>query len=697
MTEFTIPLGCLPLTPLLDAINDFFTPIQCYNEGDVLLLNTQLFTEMESTRIDMLVVEEEGVCDVNVGNGECQQGNEQHLEGSEKLEEPKVGMVFSSQDDVYRYYTNYGIQQGFRVNRRSTRCDDYGILRYFTFACSREKKRVSTSKNRYSNLTSGTNCQAKIRTIMQCDGSFKLSGVVLEHNHPLTPGETRCFKYKKLDQDAKTRVRQQSRTSDIVQTGICETLMVGDKRSRNNYGQVKTLMPEEGDAAVLQNFFVKMQTRSSNFFYVMDMDEDCTVRNIFWADARSRAAYEDFGDVVTLDTSNLGNKFVMPLVPFVGVNHHGQAILLGCALLSNEAVGTFLWLFKSWLACMMGIPPKAIITDQSQAIQKAVQTVFPNVQYRWCLWQVMKKTREKLKGCSQYEAIKISLQNSVCESTSKDEFEDEWRKVIEKYGLHDNEWLKELYVERHRWVPIYTKETFWAGMSTARRSESSCALFNGHVNSKTTLKQFLEQYDNLIRSKVEKESRADYESLYSRYDCITHYEIEKQFQEVYTNKKFKEFQEEIMGKLYCYTSLVKEGDSIFVIQVTEHVKVGDSEKDAKFIVNFNAVDCELNCTCHLFEFSGIICRHTLSVLTQSKVQQVPSKYILSRWRKDIKRKCSFVKANYKDLDVNPTAQRYDEMCKYFHEVATMSADCKDQSITVMNALHELKAKIGMPV
>ncbi|RZC57929.1 hypothetical protein C5167_005231, partial [Papaver somniferum] len=250
-TTTTVSLGCLPVTPWLDAINDFFTPIQCYNEGDVLLLNNQHFTEMKSTGIDMLAVEEEGVCDVNVGNGQCQQGNEQHLEGSEKLEEPKVGIVFSSQDDVYRYYANYGIQQGFRVHRRSTRCDDHGILKYFTYACSREKKRVSTSKNRYSNLTSGTNCQAKIRTIMQCDGSFILSVVALEHNHPLTPGETHCFKYKKLDQDAKTRVRQQSRTGDIVQSGVCEKLMVGDKRSRNNYGQVKTSILEEGDDAVL--------------------------------------------------------------------------------------------------------------------------------------------------------------------------------------------------------------------------------------------------------------------------------------------------------------------------------------------------------------------------------------------------------------------------------------------------------------
>jgi hypothetical protein len=26
----------------------------------------------------------------------------------------------------------------------------------------------------------------------------------------------------------------------------------------------------------------------------------------------------------------------MPFAPFVGVNHHGQSMLLGCALLSNE-------------------------------------------------------------------------------------------------------------------------------------------------------------------------------------------------------------------------------------------------------------------------------------------------------------------------------------------------------------------------
>ena len=105
-----------------------------------------------------------------------------------------------------------------------------------------------------------------------------------------------------------------------------------------------------------------MQAHSEKFFYVIDVDEEFRIRNLFWADARSRAMYESFGDVVSFDTTYLTNKYDMPFAPFVGVNHHGQSILLGCGLSSSEDTDTFVWLFKSWLSCMSNNPPKAIIT-----------------------------------------------------------------------------------------------------------------------------------------------------------------------------------------------------------------------------------------------------------------------------------------------------------------------------------------------
>ncbi|XP_022872026.1 uncharacterized protein LOC111391106 [Olea europaea var. sylvestris] len=100
------------------------------------------------------------------------------------------------------------------------------------------------------------------------------------------------------------------------------------------------------------------------------------------ADNRSRQAYKEFGDIVTFDTTYLTNKYDMPSAPFVGVNHHGQSILLGCGLLSNEDTGTFVWLFKTWLKCMYGHPPHGIITDQDKAMQNAIEIVFLNTKHR---------------------------------------------------------------------------------------------------------------------------------------------------------------------------------------------------------------------------------------------------------------------------------------------------------------------------
>ena len=77
------------------------------------------------------------------------------------------------------------------------------------------------------------------------------------------------------------------------------------------------------------------------------MDEESRLKNVFWADPRSRATYKDFRDVVTFDTTYLINKYDMSFAPFVGVNHHGHSILLGCGLISHEDTKTFMWLFDT--------------------------------------------------------------------------------------------------------------------------------------------------------------------------------------------------------------------------------------------------------------------------------------------------------------------------------------------------------------
>lgn len=106
--------------------------------------------------------------------------------------------------------------------------------------------------------------------------------------------------------------------------------------SQNYLDKVRRLRLVEGDAAAMHSYFMRMKANNFDFLYAMDLNEKGRLRNVFWADARSRAACKEFGDVVTFDTTYLVNRYDMPFAPFVGVNHHGQSILLGCGLISHE-------------------------------------------------------------------------------------------------------------------------------------------------------------------------------------------------------------------------------------------------------------------------------------------------------------------------------------------------------------------------
>ena len=130
-------------------------------------------------------------------------------------------------------------------------------------------------------------------------------------------------------------------------------LPFGEKDCRNRFDKARRLRLGMGGARALRDYFVRMQEKDDRFYYVMDVDDRYRLRNVFWADARIRATCEYFGDVIIFDTTYL-NSYKIPFAPFVGVNHHGQSILLGCGLISNENVDTFVWLFESLTKCSSG-------------------------------------------------------------------------------------------------------------------------------------------------------------------------------------------------------------------------------------------------------------------------------------------------------------------------------------------------------
>lgn len=105
-----------------------------------------------------------------------------------------------------------------------------------------------------------------------------------------------------------------------------------------------------------------MKAVNEEFYFDLEIDEGDKIKNIFWANASCRGAYEDFGDCITFDTTYKTNKHLMPLGVFVGVNHHLQSTIFGCALVRDESEDSFVWLFQTFLKCMNGKQPTIILT-----------------------------------------------------------------------------------------------------------------------------------------------------------------------------------------------------------------------------------------------------------------------------------------------------------------------------------------------
>ncbi|XP_015383085.2 protein FAR1-RELATED SEQUENCE 5-like [Citrus sinensis] len=269
-------------------------------------------------------------------------------------------------------------------------------------------------------------------------------------------------------------------------------------------------------------------------------------------------------------------------------------------------------------------------------MKKAIQIIFPDTRHRWCLWHILKKVPEKLGRYAEYHAIKVSLLSVVYDLHTPVEFEEAWHDMLVRYDLRNNQWLNDLYEERNRWVPAFVKTTFWAGMSTTQRSESMNAFFDGYVNSKTTLKQFVEKYEKAMESKIEKEWQADARSFSQRLPCRTSFAMEKQVEEVYTISKFQDFQQELVNKIYC---------EVFSCGRSEYEVIENDEKSREktFRVIFEKDEGEIRCVCSMFEYKGILCKHAIAVLSRNRVQLLPEKYILRRWRKDVRRFSSKVK------------------------------------------------------
>ena len=443
------------------------------------------------------------------------------------------------------------------------------------------------------------------------------------------------------------------------------------------------------DAQNLLEYFKKMQAENPGFFYAIQLDEDNHMSNVFWADARSRTAYSYFCDAVSLDTTYRVYQYKVPFVPFTGVNHHGQTILFGCALLLDDSEDSFVWLFKTFLTAMNDRQPVSITTDQDRAIQTAVSLVFPQARHCLSKWHVLREGQEKLAHvCHMHPNFQVELYNCINLTETIEEFDSSWNSILDKYELRKNDWLQSLYNARAQWVPAYFRDSFFAAISPNHGFDGS--FFHGFVNQQTTLPMFFRQYEQAMEMWFEKEMELDSETICTTPVLKTPSPMEKQAANLYTRKVFSKFQEELV-ETFVYTAnrIEEEGaNSIF--------RVAKFEDDQKaYIVTLNLSELKANCSCQMFEYSGILCRHILTVFTVTNVLTLPSHYILKRWTRNAKSSVGLDERAGESHGQDSLRSRYSNICREAIRYAEEGAISVETYNAAMSTLREGGKKVAV--
>ncbi|XP_011001055.1 PREDICTED: protein FAR-RED ELONGATED HYPOCOTYL 3-like isoform X2 [Populus euphratica] len=574
--------------------------------------------------------------------------------------EPLSGMEFESHGAAYSFYQEYARSMGFNTAIQNSRrsktsrefidakfaCSRYGTKREYDKSFNRPRSRQTKQdpENGTSRRScSKTDCKASMHVKRRPDGKWVIHSFVKEHNHGLLPAQA---------------VSEQTRRmyAAMAQQFAEYKNVAGLKNDpKNSFDKGRNLGLEAGDTKILLDFFTKMQNMNSNFFYAVDLGEDQCLKNLFWTDAKSRHDYGNFSDVVSFDTTYVRNKYKMPLALFVGVNQHYQFMLLGCALISDESAATYSWLMQTWLRAMGGQTPKVIITDQDKAMKLVISEVFPSAQHCFFLWNILGKVSENLGSViKQNENFMAKFDKCIFRSWTENEFGKRWWKILDRFELRENEWMQSLYEDREQWVPIYMRGAFLAGMSTVLRSESTNSHFDKHVHKKTTVQEFVRQYEPILQDRYEEEAKADSDTWNKQPSLKSPSPLEKSVSGVYTHAVFKKFQVEVLGVVACHPKMESQDE------ISVSFRVQDLEKHQDFTVLWNQMRLEVSCICRLYEYKGFLCRHALVVLQMCQQSAIPSQYILKRWTKEAKSKHLLGEESEK---VQSRVQRYNDLCQ----------------------------------
>ncbi|XP_043717617.1 protein FAR1-RELATED SEQUENCE 5-like [Telopea speciosissima] len=511
------------------------------------------------------------------------------------------------------------------------------------------------------------------------DGQYECKDFFDDHNHELhTLGTSHLIQSQRqisnivahgIDLTDDSGIRPKA-TFDLMGMQVGGSENLGCTRvDLNNYLRTKRQQDLAfGEAGSLLAYFENPTRNNPLFTYSLQLDNGEQITNIFWADPRMLIDYAVFGDVVIFDTTFCTNKEYRPFGIFTGFNHYRGATIFGAALLYDETVPSFKWLFETFLETHGQKKPKTIFTNQDAAMSRAIAEVLPETWHGLCTWHLMQNGIKHLGNLMKHGSSFLKdLNKCIFQYENEEEFENAWKILLDDYQLGNNSWLARIYSIKHKWACCYMKYTFTLGVRSTQLSESINSDLKDYLRPTLDLVRFFKQFERVVEDKRANELKAKFEArntLPRTMGCNA--PILRQAGKVYTPYIFNEFRREHDMFLACSVKYRIIND------VFHQYIVGMVDEEGEFVEGEHAVlykihEQVLECSYRKFETYGILCCHVLKVLDVLEIKCIPKKYIFRRWTraaKDILVEDSKGKEVMEDVQLSRTQHFRHLMPKY---------------------------------
>ncbi|XP_022007451.1 protein FAR1-RELATED SEQUENCE 5-like [Helianthus annuus] len=511
---------------------------------------------------------------------------------------PVIGMEFSSIEQAYVFIRHMPRRQGSLLEK-----EEGHKPQEFDDAYSK----LSKPYKRRNRPTIRTGCKAQIKLCSTNGVLYKVDKFVQSHTHSFV-----CPK----DMHLLPAYRHLSETQEemIWELG---TLNLGPVKAfnimRQRYGGFENVGATkddcknfrarihsyigEYDADMVINRLTDKKQFMVDYSFFHSVDENKRLTGLFWADGLCKRNYAEFGDVISFDATFKTNKYKMVFVPFTGIDNHCRNVTLGAGLLASESIESYKWLLQSFFNSF-GKQPKVVVTDQDPAMKQAIEAVFDKSRHRLCMWHIMKKLADKVghELCNNEEFKRRMCDIVWTDSIAPETFERDWKLIMIEFGLTENKWIDDMFGMRSSWIPAFYRHEPMSGlMRTTSRSESENHFFCQVANSQLTLVEFFNHFDGAMDIQRFNHRKNDHISRNTIPDNFSESTLEDDAMKIYTRSIFADQQ-------VCF----KKGEDVIA-----------------------------SCSCRRFEQYGLLCKHIYFVFKMFKVKEIPNKYVMRRWTKDV--------------------------------------------------------------